>query len=271
MALDMHALVDDLAAETAVINDVLMTRSDADWDLPTPAEGWAIRDQISHLAYFDETATLAASDPDRFRAEASALVAIGDGFPDAIAERYRMMPIAELKDWFTAARGALIETFGEIDPKTRLPWYGPDMSAASSVTARLMETWAHGQDIVDTLGVTRTPTARLRNIAHLGVSTRSFAYRLRKLSEPEVPVYVALDAPDGDSWTWGAANDANSVTGTVLDFCLVVTQRRHLSDTTLHVTGDAATEWMSISQAFAGGVGSGRAPGQFALPKESTS
>lgn len=41
------------------------------------------------------------------------------------------------------------------------------MSAVSSVTARLMETWAHGQDIADVLGVDRQPTARLRHIAHL--------------------------------------------------------------------------------------------------------
>ena len=32
------------------------------------------------------------------------------------------------------------------------PWYGPSMSARSFVTARLMETWAHGMDVADALG-----------------------------------------------------------------------------------------------------------------------
>jgi uncharacterized protein (TIGR03084 family) len=135
------------------------------------------------------------------------------------------------------------------------------MSAASSVTARLMETWAHGQDIADTLGVWRPPSARLRHVAHLGVSTFSFTFQLNARAVPVAPVRVELAGPDEDRWTWGPADAANRVTGPALDFCLAVTQRRHLDDLVLTITGPVATEWMSIAQAFAGPPGQGRQPG----------
>jgi len=150
----------------------------------------------------------------------------------------------------------------ERDPRDRAPWYGPDMSIASMATARLMETWAHGQDVADALGVTREPTKRLRHVAHLGVRTMGFSYLLRDRPVPTEPVRVELEAPDG-LWSWGPDETVNRVTGPALDFCLLVTQRRNLADTRLRVTGPVATEWMSIAQAFAGAAGKGRPAGRF--------
>lgn len=259
MAVSMTELLADLAAESDDLRGVL---ADADWEHPSGAAGWAIRDQVSHLAYFDEAATLAATDPDRFRSDTAELLQHGMAFPDVIAERHRTMPRAELAEWFDTARGRLLAVFAEIDPKARLPWYGPDMSATSSVTARLMETWAHGQDVADGAGVRRTPTARLRHIAHLGVRTFGFAYVLNGREVPQVPVSVRLTAPDGSQWAFGPTDAADSVTGPAEDFCLVVTQRRHRDDTALHIAGPVATQWLSIAQAFAGAPGPGRAPAQ---------
>ena len=138
------------------------------------------------------------------------------------------------------------------------------MALSSFATARLMETWAHGQDVADALGVRREPTSRLRHIAHIGVRTRGFAYALRDKPVPEGDVRVELDAPDGSTWTWGSADAADRVTGPALDFCLVVTQRRHVADTAVKADGPLAEEWLSIAQAFAGSPGAGRRPGQFA-------
>jgi uncharacterized protein (TIGR03084 family) len=157
----------------------------------------------------------------------------------------------------------LLEALRPLDPKARLPWYGPSMGATSFATARLMETWAHGQDVVDALGLTRPATARLRHVAHIGVRARPFAYATRARDLPAVDVRVELTAPDGDVWTWGEAAVADRIVGPALDFCLVVTQRRHPDDTALVATGAAATEWLAIAQAFAGPPGPGRAPGQF--------
>jgi uncharacterized protein (TIGR03084 family) len=141
-----------------------------------------------------------------------------------------------------------------------VPWFGPAMSAASSLTARLMETWAHTQDIADTLGVAREPTARLRHVAHIGVGARAFSYAVHGKPAPSAPVRVELVGPSGATWAWGPEQAGDRITGPALDFCLLVTQRRHRDDVDLSIEGPAATEWMAIAQAFAGTAGSGRAP-----------
>jgi uncharacterized protein (TIGR03084 family) len=265
----LAGLLDDLVAETEVLTALLAPLDDPAWELPTPAPGWAIRDQVSHLAYFDDAATLAATDPGRFRAETAALTgSLGAGFSDQIARRYRQVPAAELRDWLRRARAEYVRVLGGLDARTRLPWYGPDMSATSSVTARLMETWAHGQDVADALGVRRPPTARLRHVAHLGVVTLGFSFIHNGRGVPAAPVRVELAGPDGETWTWGPPGAPDSVTGPALDFCLAVTQRRHLNDLELRMSGPVASEWMSIAQAFAGPPGPGRRPGQFAPQRE---
>jgi uncharacterized protein (TIGR03084 family) len=140
------------------------------------------------------------------------------------------------------------------------------MSVASSVTARLMETWAHGQDVLDTVGIARVPTARLRHVADLGIRALRYAYTVNGLPVPAEPIRVELAGPDGARWDWGPPDAANRVNGTALDFCLLVTQRRHRDDTALVVAGAVAREWMSIAQAFAGPAGPGRAPASPASP-----
>jgi uncharacterized protein (TIGR03084 family) len=256
----LDGLVADLAAETASLDAMLAPLNEAAWRTPTPAAGWTIADQVSHLAFFDEAATRSAADPGRFRAETAELTALGDDFPDQVAARYRDRAGKDLLAWFRQARAEYLATFGAIDPGARLPWYGPDMSPASSVTARLMETWAHGLDIADALGMSRKPTARLRHIARLGVRTMGFSFALRGLPAPDRPVRVELTAPDGTAWAWGPPDAADRVTGPALDFCLVVTQRRSRADTSLRATGAIAERWLAIAQAFAGPPGPGRGP-----------
>ena len=233
MPVDMAALAADLAAESAVTRALVTGLDETGWRTPTPAVGWDVRDQIGHLAYFDEVAVQSAVRPGEFRAELAAAEANGDIDPGIIATRYRDRTGAQLLAWFDTARTELLETFATIDPQQRLPWFGPAMSAASSLTARLMETWAHTQDIADALGVTREPTHRLRHVAHIGVGARAFSYAVRGQIPPGTPVRVELTAPDGALWTWGLPGAGDRVTGTALDFCLLVTQRRHRDDLAL--------------------------------------
>jgi uncharacterized protein (TIGR03084 family) len=263
MPADIKELADDLAAETAVLRALIAGLDSHGWRQPTPAPGWSIADQVSHLAHFDEAATASAVRPREFDAELARAEAAGGIDPDEIAERYRAMPPAELLTWFDTARIELLETFRGLHPSVRVPWFGMHMSAASSLTARLMETWAHGQDVADALGVRREPTGRLRHVAHLGVAARPFSFAAHGRPLPDHPVRVELRSPGRDMWLWGPADAADRVSGSALDFCLAVTQRRHLDDTSLLVSGPVATEWMSIAQAFAGPPGSGRQPGQF--------
>jgi uncharacterized protein (TIGR03084 family) len=260
MPADLKPLLDDLAAESAVVGALLDPLAPADWGRPTPAAGWTIADQVTHLAYFDDVTLLSITDPDQFRRDAEVLAADGDDFADRVAAAHRHLDGDTLRTWFRTARQGLLDGYASCDPGIRLPWFGPDMGVASSVTARIMETWAHGQDIADTLGTERPLTARLRHVAHIGILARPYSYLVNGLPVPAEPIRVELTAPDGQAWTWGPADAADRVTGPALDFCLAVTQRRHRADTGLVVTGPVATQWMTIAQAFAGPAGPGRPP-----------
>jgi uncharacterized protein (TIGR03084 family) len=260
MPADMTALAADLAAESAVTRALVAGLDEAGWNTPTLADGWDIGDQISHLAYFDEVTVQSATDPEQFKAGLAQAEAEGGINPDTIAARFRDQTGVQLLTWFDTARADLIGTFTGLDPRARLPWFGPAMSAASSLTARIMETWAHTQDIADALGVTREPTPRLRHVAHIGVGARAFSYAVHGQALPAAEVRVELEGPDGAPWTWGPPDATDRVTGPALDFCLLVTQRRHRDDLALVIQGPAATEWMAIAQSFAGAAGTGRSP-----------
>jgi uncharacterized protein (TIGR03084 family) len=248
-------LLDDLRAEQA---DLFGIVRDADLSTPTPAEGWDVRDSVSHLAGTDVEATLSMTDPDAFVAKLPTVGADIDGFlTRQLTERRDLQREVFLAEW---QRGfeALLDAFEKVDPAAKLPWYGPPMSPASFATARIMEYWAHGQDVADGLGVTRTPTARLRHICHIGFRTRGFSYANRGRTPPDVGVRLELTAPDGTTWRYGGDDAPESVTGPALDFCLLVTQRRHRDDVAVVAHGAAADEWLSIAQAYAGPPGPGR-------------
>ncbi|MGD0698356.1 MAG: TIGR03084 family metal-binding protein [Trebonia sp.] len=255
------SLVDDLVAESGELRAVLEPLPGGDWAKPTPAEGWTIVDQVTHLAYFDDVTRLSIPDPGQFQARAEQLTADGQDFPDRIAAQFHQTPPREVLTWFEGSRDLLVRAFLAADPAARLPWFGPPMSPASSVTARLMETWAHGQDILDTLGIARVPTARLRHVADIGIRALRYSYAVNGLVLPAAPIRVELTAPDGQRWTWGPPDADDRVAGDALDFCLAVTQRRHRDDTRLEVRGRTAAQWIGIAQAFAGPAGPGRPPG----------
>jgi uncharacterized protein (TIGR03084 family) len=260
MAVRHEQVVADLREETADLLALLAPLDAAGWGAATPAAGWSVQDQVNHLAWFDEAAALAVTDPAEFRAGAAALTADADDFPDVLVSRQRGMAYGTSHDWFRTARAAFLDLAATHDGAMRLPWYGVEMSLTSSVTARLMETWAHGQDVADAVGVVRQPTVRLRHVCHLGVATRGFSFRLRRLPAPAADVAVELSAPDGALWTWGSTSDGQRVSGPALDFCLLVTQRRHLADTSLVTEGEVAAKWLRIAQAYAGRPGRGRRP-----------
>jgi uncharacterized protein (TIGR03084 family) len=256
-------LLADLAAEGADLDRTMSTLDEAGLRAPTPAPGWTIAHQVAHLAWTDRVALLAVTDPDRFQAEVNAAMADPTGFVDTVAATGAALPPAVLLADWRNGRADLVDALRAVPPGTRLPWFGPPMSAASMATARLMETWAHGQDVADALGVARVPTARLRHVAHIGVRTVGFAFTVHGRAVP-APFRVELTGPGGERWTWGPDDATDRITGPALDFCLLVTQRRHADDLDLTVVGDRATEWVPIAQAFAGLPGAGRKAGQFA-------
>ena len=259
----MRDICDDLTAEHDALAAVVAGLDEDGWRRATPAAGYTIADSISHLWYFDGTARQAAVEPDAFEAGKAALLAQSASGADPSIAPGRAVTGAELLRRWRDDRRALVGALRSLDPSARLPWYGPAMAARSFATARLMETWAHGQDVVDALRAERAPTARLRHVAHIGVRARPFAYAINGRTMPANDVRVELVGPDGDVWTWGDDASPDRVEGDALEFGLLVTQRRHRDDTGLRVTGAGAQEWVGFAQAFAGPPGPGRKPGEW--------
>lgn len=251
-------VVDDLQAESEAL-DTLVARLPAErWTLATPAAGWTIAHQVGHLLWTDRVALMSITDEAAFGELVAAATATIDTFVDDAADDLAALsPTQLLADW-RSTRDALHAALRTVPEGRKLLWFGPPMSAPSMATARLMETWAHGLDVADALGVQVPPSARLKSIAHLGVRTRDFAFTVHGLTPPAEPFRVDLTAPDGSLWSWGPEDAPQRVSGSALDFCILVTQRRPRAELDVTADGPEARKWLEIAQAFAGPPGSGR-------------
>ncbi|BBX47155.1 TIGR03084 family metal-binding protein [Mycobacterium cookii] len=255
---DLQQIVEDLRAESDELDALVAPLADDRWTTPTPAAGWSIAHQIGHLLWTDRVALLAVTDEAAFADVVQTAGADPLGFVDTAADELAAVAPGELLADWRRTRARLHDALLTVSDGRKLPWFGPPMSASSMATARLMETWAHGLDVADALGVARPPTARLRSIAHIGVRTRDFAFVVNGLQPPRETFRVELRAPDGDLWSWGPDDAAQRVTGSAEDFCCLVTQRRPLRELDIKADGDDAARWLPIAQAFAGPPGSGR-------------
>ncbi|NBP54900.1 MAG: TIGR03084 family protein [Actinobacteria bacterium] len=256
----VERVIADLEAEHAGLVGLVADIDERDWRTPTPAEGWDVADSVSHLHFFDIRAALAVRDHDGFARDTEEMMAnFAKGGDPSVAHGRAVSGADLFADWATQA-AALIAAGRAADKSVRVPWYGPSMSLASFLTARLMETWAHGVDISDALGKPIVTSARLKHVCHIGFLARPNSYRSRGLAVPEADIAVRLAAPDGSTWSWGNDAAPESITGTALDFALLVTQRRHVDDTALVADGVLARQWTTFAQAFAGPAGPGRQP-----------
>ncbi|MEZ0068168.1 uncharacterized protein (TIGR03084 family) [Streptacidiphilus sp. MAP12-20] len=247
----------DLHDESQSLDEVV-ARPETDWSAATPAPGWTIAHQIGHLAWTDAKALISVRTPDAFADELRRALDGGDAYVDTAAVEEARKPRGQLLAEWRDGRAALAEALAGAAAGARFPWYGPPMSAASMATARLMETWAHAQDVHEALGLRPAPTARLRHIARLGVRTRDFAFAVHRMAPPAAEFRVELRAPDGEIWAFGPPDAEQRVTGSALDFCLVVTQRFDPDAADLVAVGEDAAAWLRIAQAFAGPPGAGR-------------
>jgi uncharacterized protein (TIGR03084 family) len=257
---DLRPVFDDLREESEELDRLVAELSPEQWALATPAPGWSVAHQIAHLVWTDHSALLAVTDVDAFHALVEKALATPGSFVDEGADEGAGLPPAELLARWRDGRVALDTALREAPQGARFPWYGPPMSSASMATARLMETWAHGLDVADALGVVRTPTDRLKHVVWIGVRTRDFAFGVHGLPTPFEEFRVELVSPSGELWTYGPEDASQRVTGPALDFCLLVTQRAHRSDLALRAEGEDADRWFDIAQVFAGPPGKGRVP-----------
>lgn len=245
----------DFRQESAALHAVLGDLGARDFERATLFKSWTINDVIGHLHLFNHAAGLSLTD------EAAFLV-LRETVVSGLQRPNGMRGLAD--DWLGGLKGPPLrdawwtltlevsEAFAQADPKRRLKWFGPEMSVLSSITARLMEVWAHGQEVHDLLGRVRINHDRIRNIAHLGVNTFGWTFSNRGLSVPGPAPHVRLTAPSGEIWCWNSPDAQSTVVGEASEFCQVVTQVRNIADTSLQVTGEIAQEWMAIAQCFAG-------------------
>ncbi len=245
----------DFLDESEALYALLADRPATDLARTTQFKGWTVEDAIAHLHLFNQAADRSLRDPaglKQFFAELRRTTASGRGLREATLDWLAPLRGRDLLEAWRRECRVVAGHFESADPRARLPWGGPDMSARSSISARLMETWAHGQAIYDRLGVERVDADRIHNIAVLGVNTFGWTYRNQGLEPPAVTPRVRLEAPSGARWEWNPEVTSDLVEGPATAFCQVVAQTRALADTALRVEGDVAREWMSMAQCFAG-------------------
>jgi len=255
----------DLLAEAEELHGFLRTLDEADWSRETGFMGWTPWDVVAHLHFFDLVSLRSLEGREAFTRRRDELVArmtTGETSSQIARRELGPLPPRELVARWNATCRDMATQLGASEPDRRLPWFGPDMGVRMFTTARLMETWAHGQEIYDLKRVERVPTDRLRHICVIGVRTFEWTFLNRGLEVPGPPPQVRLRAPSGAIWEWNEKSQSGRIEGDALDFCQVVTQVRNVADTALDVKGDVATRWMSIAQCFAGGPADPPKPGQ---------
>lgn len=250
----------DLRAESEQLDALVAGLDEAGWRTATPAPGWDVAHQIAHLAWTDETAVRAATDNAAWDAVVAQAIEDQYGLTDKTAAAGAAATGAEILRRWRHSRRALADALRGLPAGHKLPWFGPPMSATSMATARLMETWAHGRDVADALGVTLPADDRVRHVVHIGVRARGFAFATNGLPAPTEPVRVELQLPSGACYVDGPDDAADRVAGAAHDFALLVTQRAHRADLDLRATGPVADRWLDVAQAFAGPAGGGRPP-----------
>ncbi|WP_164115769.1 TIGR03084 family metal-binding protein [Sphingorhabdus sp. Alg239-R122] len=244
----------DFHTESDALHQIVQPLSDSGLEQVTAFKGWTINDVIGHLHIWNIAADLSLRDEAVFRAFFAEVAA---SFQQGSLKDFERNFLENLRGKALVAQWhedykEIAKNFAKADPKARLPWAGPSMSARSSITARLMETWAHGQEIYDLLGLKRQNGDHIRGIVVLGVNTFGWTYKNRREDVPEQMPYLVLTAPSGDIWTYGEENGNERIEGLAEEFCQVVTQTRNIADTHLQVTGAVAADWMQKAQCFAG-------------------
>ena len=258
---DPHAVLANLNVRL----DELVEAAGGDrWNTATPAEGWDIATQIAHLTWTDEVSVVAIDDADAFAGIVESALANLAGFVDEGAAEIAATGRDEVLSRWRMARARLGDALKAVDSGEQIPWFGPPMRSKSMTTARIMETWAHGTDVADALGIDLSAdpafVAALPHVATLGFKTRAFSYAMNSLDAPTSDIHVSLAASDG-VMEFGNAEVEQRVSGPLHDFCLLVTQRVHRADTDLVAKGEDAEKWLQIAQAFAGMPGGGREKG----------
>lgn len=252
---------EDFRAESTALYDLLVNRSDKEMSENTLFKKWTTNDVLQHLFYWNEMAALQIVDETSLLNRLKSVMEHKGGMRGCESDHFSGLGGKDLLEAWHNDVHSTADVFAKADPTQRLKWAGPDMSARSSITARLMETWAHGQEVYDHFGIRRKNTDRIKNIVVLGVNTYGWTYKTRGEKPLGDLPHLALTSPSNEIWEFGTPSETDKIVGLAEEFCQVVTQTRNIADTDLAVKGAIAEDWMSKAQCFAGGPETPPAPG----------
>ena len=254
----------DFKDECNAVYSILENLKEQDYEMPTQFKGWTFNNVIGHLHVWNYAADISLKDGDEWKNFAnSAMQALGSGssmneFEQTITKGIKGPELLSMwKEYYTD----MSERFAVADPKKRVKWMGPDMSVRSSISARHMETWAHAQELYDSLGLDRINEDRIKNIVIIGNNTFKWCFTVHKKTLPSIKPYLKLISPSGAIWEYNEPSEEHKIEGLAEEFCQVVTQVRNIKDVNLKLTGSIADEWMSVAQCFAGGAEQPPLPG----------
>lgn len=254
----------DFRDESEALFALIDRLDDSDWVRETQFKHWTANDVVAHLHLGNYAADLSLKGGDEFATFVRRLAELGRNTARHLDATHAWLGGIKNRDlalrWRDFYR-EMAERFVVAEPKQRVKWFGPDMSVLSSISARLMETWAHGQALYDLFGETRIDTDRIKNIAIIGINTFGWTFTNRGIEPPGVRPNVRLTAPSGVRWEWPTADSDDLIEGAAVEFCQVVAQTRNIADTSLKVAGKTAMAWMAIAQCFAGPPESPPPPG----------
>lgn len=251
----------DFLEESKVLHALVAELGEADFEKKTLFKEWTINDILVHLHYWNMNADMALNQPDKFEAAISNFMqAVQTGTLRDYENRIVSKRGCGLVEEWHALTAKIADDYEKADPKQRIKWAGPEMSARTCISARQMEVWAHGQAIFDLLGKDRQEQDRISNIVFLGVNAFGWSHHVHGLAVPDKMPKLILRSPSGNTWEFG--EDENSVIeGSAVEFAQVVAQTRNIADTNLKVRGEAANVWMANAQCFAGPAETPPAPG----------
>jgi uncharacterized protein (TIGR03084 family) len=239
-------ILSDLVAEQQFLDQSLQRIPNKIWDTVTPNEPWTVRDTIAHLADFEELGADAIAGGNLVKEwqKASDL----EGMRQRAIQRGREMRFQDVIEWWRGARAKVVEPLSHMNGDDRIEWIVGDMSARTFATFRLMETWMHGLDIYDTLGLEVEDTPRIRHVCWLGWKTLPYAFK--QAGEHYEPIRIEVIGPGYAKWIYGPADSDQLIKGSASEWARLAVRRASPGETRLKVSGEYAEKAIEHAQAY---------------------
>ena len=254
----MREILSDLVAEEQSLDQFLQRINERQWNLPTSAPGWSIKDTVSHLAYSEQFAAEVLADG------ASVVDRVNKGDIDewtALGVKAgRSMRYQQVIEWWRNSRADVVDALSRMEGGDRVPWLYGDMSARAFGTLRLMETWAHGLDIKDAMEGLLTyaeddddPTAdtsRIRHIAWLAHRMLPYAFAEAGEDFPQKGIRLELMGPSYSRWVYGPEDATDVIKGIAGEWCRIAVHRMDSASSFLKTEGEKAETAIKVVRTY---------------------